>query len=243
MPVPAPMAEVAKVREKRRTISASLVVIPPGSSTLTAKTFENSRKYSMGKKQSQAHEKFQTEANAKVLDLNGKTERALRTFALLYARFDQVISDVVIVVKDFDKEFARMLDEMEKVKEAQRSVEIIAQAVHDSREHYHRPASDFDEVEGASNEWLGCMHKLISEMTTTTSAMSIGTGDRSEKEQDHSKRLALMSKVLNDEDWGGQYENVAAGSPCKSWRSYGEGLRGIEKWKRCSRRSSRICTT
>ena len=93
--------------------------------------------------------------------MNGKTERALRTFALLYARFDQVISDVVIVVKDFDKEFARMLDEMEKVKEAQRSVEIIAQTVHDSREHYHRLASDFDEVEGAANEWLGCMHKLI----------------------------------------------------------------------------------
>ena len=92
-------------KEKRRTISASLVVIPPGSSTSTAKTFgfpENLR----WKKGSLKHTcKCQTEANAKVFDLNGKTERALRTFALLYARFDQVISDVVIAVKDFDKEF------------------------------------------------------------------------------------------------------------------------------------------
>ena len=107
-----------------------------------------------------------------------------------------------------------MLDEMEKVKEAQRFVEITAQAVHDSRETYHRLASDFVEAEVASNEGLRCFHKLILEMTTATCAMLIGTGDRSENEQDFLKKaLALLNKVLNEEDREGQCEIVAVGSP------------------------------
>ena len=44
--------------------------------------------------------------------------------------------------------------------------------------------------------------------------MSIGTGDRGEKEQDFLKKaLALLNKVLNEEDREGQCEIVAVGSP------------------------------
>ena len=135
-----------------------------------------------------------------------------------------------------------MLDEMEKVKEAQRLVEITAQAVHDSRETYHRLASDFDEAEGASNEGLGCRHKLIPEMTTATSATLIGTGDRSENEQDYLKKaVVLLNKVLNEEDREGQREIAAVGSPRRSWRSNGEG-ETFESWRRRLRRSSRSLT-
>ena len=47
---------------------------------------------------------------------------------------------------------------MEKVRETKRFVDLTAQAVHNSRETYHRLASDFDEAEGALNEGLGCIH-------------------------------------------------------------------------------------
>ena len=56
-------------------------------------------------------------------------------------------------------------------------MEISVQSVHDSRENYHRLASDIDEAEGALKGGLGCSHKLIAGMTTATSAMSIGMGD------------------------------------------------------------------
>ena len=45
-------------------------------------------------------------------------------------------------------------------------MEMSAQAVHDSRQQYHRLASAFDEPEGSLNEGLGCIHKLIAEVTT-----------------------------------------------------------------------------
>ena len=61
--------------------------------------------------------------------------------AILYARFGQVNSDLANVDKQFDREFAQVQDEMEKVTEAWRLTEISAQAVHDSREEYHRLAS------------------------------------------------------------------------------------------------------
>ena len=88
--------------------------------------------------------------------MNWKTERALETLALLYARCDQVNSDLAKADKEFDKEFAKMQVKMEKVKETQRLMEISAQSVHDSRENFHLLASDFDEAEGALNEGLGC---------------------------------------------------------------------------------------
>ena len=107
-----------------------------------------------------------------------------------------------------------MLDEMEQVKEAQRLVEITAQAVHDSRETYHRLASDFVEAEVASNEGLRCFLLLVPEMTTATSAMLIGAGGRGKNKQDFLKKaLALLNKVLNEEDREGQCEIVAVGSP------------------------------
>ena len=45
-----------------------------------------------------------------------KDGEALETLALLYTRFEQVNSDMAMVDKDLDKEFSRMLDEMEKSK-------------------------------------------------------------------------------------------------------------------------------
>ena len=39
----------------------------------------------------------------------------------------------------------------------------------------------FDEAEGTLNEGLGCMHKLIAEITTATSAMSNGNGHRRDR--------------------------------------------------------------
>ena len=103
-----------------------------------------------------------------------------------------------------------MQDEMEKVREAQRLMEISAQAVHDSRLEYQRLASDFDEAEGTLNEGLDYMHRLIAEMTTATSAMSTGTGDRGESETKHLQdALFLLIKMLNEED-------VAVGSSSTS---------------------------
>ena len=96
--------------------------------------------------------------------MNRKTERALETLALLYMRLEQFNSDFAKVDKEFDKEFSRMPDEMDKVKEAQRFVEITAQTVHESRETWHRLASDFDETEEALDGELGCIHKLIEEV-------------------------------------------------------------------------------
>ena len=44
--------------------------------------------------------------------------------------------------------------------------------------------------------------------------MSVGAGDRSENEQDYLKKvLALLNKVLTEEDWKGQFEIVTVGSP------------------------------
>ena len=151
--------------------------------------------------------------------------------------------------KNFDKGFSRTLDEMDKVKEAQRFVEISAQSVHDIRETYHRLASDFDEAVGALNEGQGCIHKLIEEMITAASAMSIGTGDRGENEQDYLKKaLALPNKVLTEKDReqerreGGQNEIVAVGSHVKRWRSYAEGSARLGNWWRKMRWSSRVGT-
>ena len=94
-----------------------------------------------------------------------------------------------------------MQDEMEKGKDAQRLMEISAQAVHDSRQEYQRLASDFDEAERALTEGLGCMHRLIAEMTTATSAMSAGPGDRGENERKYLKdAVLLLNKMLNEED-------------------------------------------
>ena len=88
----------------------------------------------------------------------------------------------------------------EKAKEAQRFVEIYAQTVHDSRGVHHRWATAFDEVADALNEGLGCVHKLVAATATATRATSIGTGDRTEDEQDYfQKALMLLTKMLNEE--------------------------------------------
>ena len=93
------------------------------------------------------------------------------------------------VDKEFGREFALMQDQTDKVNEPQVLVEISAPAVHDSRQEYHRLASAFDEVEGTLNEGLSCIHKLMAEMTTATSAMSNGTRDRS-----HGQRARVLTK-------------------------------------------------
>ena len=130
----------------------------------------------------------QTEANDKVWDLNW----ALETLAILYVRFEQVNSDPAKVVKEFDRKFAQRQDEMEKVQEAQ----FMRVAMSN-----HRLASDFDEAEVTRNEGLGCIHKLIAEMTTARSAVSIGTGDRGQNEQEYLKNaLALLNRLLDEKD-------------------------------------------
>ena len=102
---------------------------------------------------------------------------------------------------EFDREFAQMQDELEKVKEAQPLMGISAHALHDSREKYHRLASDFDQAEGTLNEGMGSTHMLIAEMTTATSAVYIGTGHRGENEHEYSKNaLALLNRLPNEED-------------------------------------------
>ena len=54
---------------------------------------------------------------------------------------------------------------------------------------------------GALNEGQRCIHKLIEEMITAARAMSIGTGDRGENEQDYLKKaLTLPNKVLTEKD-------------------------------------------
>ena len=91
-----------------------------------------------------------------------------------------------------------MQDESEKVQEAQRLVETSAQGVHDSRQEYHRLATAFDEAEGTLNEGLGCIQKLIAEVTTATSAMWIGTGDMGENETKYLQdALFLLNRMLN----------------------------------------------
>ena len=57
------------------------------------------------------------------------------------------------------------------------------------------------------------MHKLIAATATATSAMSIGTGDRAENEQDYlQKAIFLQNKMMNEEDRE-SYEIVAVGNP------------------------------
>ena len=48
----------------------------------------------------------------------GPEPKALEALALLHTRFEQFNSDLAKVDKNFDKGFSRMLDEMDKVKEA-----------------------------------------------------------------------------------------------------------------------------
>ena len=60
-----------------------------------------------------------------------------------------------------------------------------------------RLATSFDEAGVALNEGLGCMHKLSTAPATSTSAMSFGTGDRADDEQD------FLRKVLDVVDQHG----------------------------------------
>ena len=77
--------------------------------------------------------------------------------------------------------------------------EIALNAASGSCEHCRRPATSFDEAEVVVNEGFGHMHKLIT--ATVTSAMSTGTGDRPENEQDSlRKALFLLHQILNGED-------------------------------------------
>ena len=52
-----------------------------------------------------------------------------------------------------------------------------------------RLATSFDEAGIALNEGLGCTHQLITATATATSAMSIGTGDRADDEQDFLRKV------------------------------------------------------
>ena len=61
-------------------------------------------------------------------------------------------------------------------------------------------------------------------MTTATSAMSIGTGDMGENEEDYlGKACGLLNKVLIEEGCEGQYD-CGFGNSLKSWMRRGEGF-------------------
>ena len=47
------------------------------------------------------------------------------------------------------------------------------------------------------------MHKLITATVTATSAMSVGTVDRAENEQDYLRKAFLLSKMLCEENQEG----------------------------------------
>ena len=86
--------------------------------------------------------KTQTEANDKAWDFLGKTEKALETLAILYARFEKVSRDLGAVDQKFDKEFEYLQDALVNAKQAQMLVEITSQQVLDRRLDYHtRPGS------------------------------------------------------------------------------------------------------
>ena len=111
---------------------------------------------------------------------------------------EQVNSDPTGVGKKFDTEFSRIWRRRwKKAKEAQKLAEIAMQAAHDTREHCCLLETSFDKAEVALNEGLGCMHKLVTATATATCAMSIGTGDRAEHEQDYLRNaVALQRKTL-----------------------------------------------
>ena len=56
------------------------------------------------------------------------------------------MADVSNVDKRFDKDFRNVEEAMEEAKGAHQFVETTSQAVHDTREHYHRLATSFDEA-------------------------------------------------------------------------------------------------
>ena len=122
--MPAQMAEVAKGFWKEKE-DGSLSLLPGWDTTkkliVNREDMWELQKILEGKKGSlKKTRKCPTEANDKGWDLHQKTERALDTFAILYERFEQVNSDLAKVDKEFDREFALIQAEMEKVKEAQK---------------------------------------------------------------------------------------------------------------------------
>ena len=97
-----------------------------------------------------------------------------------------------------------------------------------SRLEYYRLASAFDEAEGTPNEGLGCIHKLVVEMTTATSAMSNGNGDRMDNGQEYLKNACLRPAMRRTWPWEVREQ---AGEV--------RVLRGFESWRRRLRRSLR----
>ena len=110
------------------------------------------------------------------------------TLAILYERFEQVSSELADIDKKSDKEFEDMKNATETSKEAQRLAEIAMNAASGTRGLYCWMATSFDDSEVALHEELGGMDKttMITATATATSAMSSGTGDRAENEQDDS---------------------------------------------------------
>ena len=110
--------------------------------------------------------------------------------ASLYERFERerVNSDLAKVDREFDRDFSRPT-----------ACGDLCTAVHDSR--LERRASAFDDAEGTLHEGLGCMHKLIAEMTTAASAMSNGTGGRMDNEHEY------LHRMFNVEDVAGKFVN------------------------------------
>ena len=79
-------------------------------------------------------------------------------------------------------------------------MEIALHAAHDTRECCRRLATSFDEAEVA----------LSAATATATSVLSIGTGDRTENEQDHMRKAQFLpNKTVNEEDREGHSELVA----------------------------------
>ena len=101
------------------------------------------------------------------------------------------------LLRNIPAEFSRMLDEMEKGRDAQRFVEIAAQV----------RVTTAAKLTPVLTSDLGCKHTLIPEMTTATSEMSIGTGDRARTGGTKSLDNVLnevQEVVPHELHWGGR---------------------------------------
>ena len=116
-----------------------------------------------------------TEANAKVVDLNQRTMNALETLAFLYSTFEKARKDLNKEVELFHKDFQEMQEAMSKVMEAQRFTEIAQEQVCDRRERYRRLSVECAAAEECLNEGLECISELVRDAAADTQSLSCRT--------------------------------------------------------------------
>ena len=123
-----------------------------------------------------------------------------------YTRFEQANGELAKVDKEFDQEFSRMLDE----RKGQRSPPTSGRTRAISPclpQELPQSGNGLRRSRGGFEREVGCLHKLIEEVTTATSSTSIGTGDRGENETEYLQDAhAALNEVLADKDREGHFE-------------------------------------